>query len=38
VREGWLLIFDQRAGRTWEERLTVEDVAVDGKRVRVRGA
>jgi hypothetical protein len=38
VREGWLLIFDQRPGRTWEERLTVEDVVVDGKLVRVRGA
>ena len=38
VREGWLLIFDQRPGLTWEERLTVEDVEIDGKRLHVRGA
>ena len=38
IREGWLLIFDQRPGRTWEERLRVEDLVVDGKQVRVRGA
>ena len=38
VREGWLLIFDQRPGLTWEERLTVEDVEIDGKHVHVRGA
>ena len=37
VREAWLLIFDQRAGRSWEDCLTVEDVDVDGKLVRVRG-
>ncbi len=37
VQEGWLLIFDQRPGRSWEERLTVEDTEVGGKRVRVRG-
>lgn len=37
VSEGWLLIFDQRAGMSWEARLTVEDVEVDGKWVRVRG-
>ena len=37
VTEGWLLIFDQRAGMSWEERLTVEDVDVGGKLVRVRG-
>ncbi|GDX82681.1 hypothetical protein LBMAG42_44920 [Deltaproteobacteria bacterium] len=37
VSEGWLLIFDQREGRSWEERLTTEDVDVGGKWVRVRG-
>ena len=31
------LLFDQRAGLSWEERRTVEDVVVDGKLVRVRG-
>ena len=38
VPDGWLLIFDQRAGLNWEERLTVEDIVADGKLVRVRGA
>ena len=38
AREGWLLIFDQRPGLSWEDRLTVEDIDVDGKLVRVRGA
>lgn len=37
VTEGWLLIFDQRPGRTWEERLTADDVEVGGAWVRVRG-
>ncbi|MSP54987.1 MAG: ATP-binding protein [Myxococcales bacterium] len=37
VQEGWLLIFDQRPGLCWEERLTVEDIEVGGKSVRVRG-
>ena len=38
VRDWWLLIFEQRAGLTWKDRLTVEDVEVDGRLVRVRGA
>ncbi len=37
VHEGWLLIFDQRPGMSWEDRLTVEDVHVSGKTIRVRG-
>lgn len=37
VNDGWLLIFDQRPGLSWEERLTVEDVDVGGKLVRARG-
>ena len=37
VTEGWLLIFDQRAGLSWEERLTTEDVTVSGKNLHVRG-
>ena len=35
--EGWLLIFDQRAGRSWEERLWTEEAEVGAKRVHVRG-
>ena len=35
---GWLIIFDQRAGLTWEQKLWAEDVTVQGKTVRVRGA
>ena len=38
AKEGWLLLFDQRPGLSWEDRLTAEDVEVDGKLVRVRGA
>jgi hypothetical protein len=38
AREGWLLIFDQRAGRTWEDRLFAEEVDVRGARLHVRGA
>lgn len=38
VAEGWLLVFDQRPGRTWEERMWSEDLAVDGRLLRVRGA
>jgi hypothetical protein len=37
VSEGWLLIFDQRPGVSWEDRLTSEEVGVGGKIVRVRG-
>ncbi len=37
VTEGWLLIFDQRTGVSWEDRLTVEDVEVGERVVWVRG-
>lgn len=36
-REGWLLIFDQRAGRSWEERLWVEDLELEGRTLHLRG-
>lgn len=35
--EGWLLIFDQRTGKTWEERLWSEDLVVEGKTLHLRG-
>ena len=37
-REGWLLIFDQRAGRSWEERLWSEEIEVEGRVLHLRGA
>ena len=36
--EGWFVLFDQRPGLTWEQRLWTEDRVVDGKRIRIRGA
>jgi hypothetical protein len=38
LSEGWLLIFDQRPGRTWDDRLWSEDIEVAGKILRLRGA
>ena len=38
LAEGWLWIFDQRAGRTWEQRLWAEEIEVNGRRVYLRGA
>lgn len=35
--EGWLLIFDQRAGLSWEERLWREELDRDGRRLHLRG-
>ena len=35
--EGWLVVFDQRPGRTWEERTWTREVEVDGKRLHVVG-
>ena len=35
--EGWLVMFDLRSKRAWEERLTRETVEVGGKRVHVVG-
>lgn len=38
VHEGWLLIFDQQAGRTWDERTWEEDLEREGRMLRLRGA
>ena len=38
LAEGWLWIFDQRAGRTWEQRIWAESLTVHGKRLHLRGA
>ena len=34
---GWLLIVDQRPGRTWDERMWVEDLAVGGRTLHLVG-
>lgn len=36
--EGWLLIFDQRPGRSWEERCWDETVEVEGRTLHLLGA
>ena len=36
--EGYLLIFDQRPGQSWDERIFEEDVEHEGKRIKVFGA
>ena len=38
VQEGWLLLFDVREGRTWEQRLWADEVCVDGRTVHILGA
>ena len=38
LSEGWLMVFDQRPNRSWEERLWEEDVVVSGKVLHLRGA
>ena len=38
LQEGWLWIFDQRKGRSWEERIWSDQVEVGGKRLHLRGA
>jgi hypothetical protein len=38
LSEGWLVLFDVRAGRSWEERLWAETVEQDGRLVHLRGA
>jgi hypothetical protein len=35
---GWLVVFDVRPGRTWDERLWEREADVGGKRVVVLGA
>lgn len=37
-REGWLLVFDQREGLSWEDRLWSEDRVVEGRVLHLRGA
>ena len=37
-QEAWLLIFDQRQGRTWEERMWTEELQLHGKTLHLRGA
>ncbi|MCB9762007.1 MAG: ATP-binding protein [Alphaproteobacteria bacterium] len=38
LTEGWLLIFDQREGRSWEDRLWREDLEVGGRTLHLCGA
>lgn len=38
LAEGWLVLFDVRPGRTWEERLWCEERVVDGRILHLRGA
>lgn len=37
ISEGWLLVFDQRPGQNWEQRLWSEDVTVEGRTLHLRG-
>ncbi len=37
MREGWLLVVDQRAGRAWDEKLWQETRQVDGRTVHLVG-
>ena len=36
--EAWILLFDQRPGRSWDERLWREDLEREGRRLRLVGA
>jgi hypothetical protein len=38
LSEGWLIIFDERPGRSWEERLWRREVEVKGRVLHLRGA
>jgi hypothetical protein len=38
ISEGWLLIFDQRPGHNWEQKLWSEEVEVEGRKLHLRGA
>jgi type II secretory pathway predicted ATPase ExeA len=38
LTEGWLVLFDVREGRTWDDRLWSEDVVHDGKTLHLVGA
>ncbi len=37
LKEGWLVLFDLRKELSWEEKLTVRDVAHEGKTIHVVG-
>ncbi|MBM4368323.1 MAG: AAA-like domain-containing protein [Deltaproteobacteria bacterium] len=37
-REGWLILFDQREGLSWEDRTWSEDRVVEGRTLHLRGA
>jgi hypothetical protein len=37
LEQGWLIVFDQRLGRSWEERLWAEEVVRGGRRLFLRG-
>ena len=37
-REGWLIIFDQRPGLGWDERLWEQEIEVEGRTLHIRGA
>lgn len=37
LTEGWLVIFDQRKGRTWEQRIWIEDVVEGGRALHLVG-
>ena len=38
LSEGWLVIFDQRAGRSWDDRLWREEHEIDGRALHLIGA
>jgi hypothetical protein len=35
--EGWMIVFDQRPGRTWEERMWTREVEADGRTLHLVG-
>lgn len=37
LEEGWLVIFDLRKERTWEEKLTTRELTHEGKKIRIVG-
>ena len=38
AKEGWLVVFDRRPGRTWDERIFWRTVASDGRTIHIVGA
>ena len=37
-KQGWLLIFDQRPGRSWDDRIWADNPIIDGRQLFLRGA